>query len=293
MKTASTALKTFRANSNQAAIAEVYTITLYDGTVLYYTTADRDRVYNGHTYISSGLLIKRGSITEKCGTDVAELKINIYPTTATIGGIGFIAACHNGIFDYAEVKLERLYYDYFGGTYKGSIVKFDGIIVNDITIERDHAEITVSSYAYLLTLNWPINLYESTCIWQLYGTGCGLTKASFTISGSVATYAGNTLMAFYTNLSQADDYFNGGVIYFTSCANTGETRTIKQHYNTNGLTSLIIALPDIPASGDTFIIYPGCDHQRSTCKQKFNNLDANGNLRFRGFPFIPTPETAT
>jgi uncharacterized phage protein (TIGR02218 family) len=293
MKTATSGLKSFLAQYNQAAIAEVYTITLADGTVLYYTTADQDIVYNGYTFISSGFLMRRGAITEKCGTDVSEMKLNIYPTTLTIGSLGFVAACHNGIFDYAEVKLERLYFDYFGGTYKGSITKFDGLIVNEIIMERDHAEITVSSYSYLLGLNWPINLYESTCIWQLYSSPCGLSKASFTSSGAVATYAGNSLMSFYTNLSQADDYFDGGVIYFTSGANTGETRTINQHYNADGLISLIIALPNIPASGDTFTIYPGCDHQRSTCKNKFNNFDANGYIRFRGFPFIPSPETAT
>ena len=293
MKTAIAGLISFLQTNNQVAIAELFTITLANGTVMYYTTSDHDIIYNGHTYLSSGLLIQRGSISEKCGTEVTEVQLTVYPTTATIGGIGFLAAVNNGALDYAQVKIERLYYDYFGGTYKGSIVKFDGLIVNDIPHARDHAEITVSSYAYLLSLNWPINIYEATCIWQLYSSACGLSKAALTVTGAVATYAGNTVSAFRSNLTQADNYFTDGAIAFTSGANAGITRTIRQFLHSNGLLSLIVPLPNIPASGDTFSIYPGCDHQRATCKNKFNNVDVNGNLNYRGFPFIPTPETGT
>ncbi len=39
--------------------------------------------------------------------------------------------------------------------------------------------------------------------------------------------------------------------------------------------------------GDSFTAYQGCDHTLATCRSKFAN-EAN----FRGFPFVPTPEAA-
>jgi uncharacterized phage protein (TIGR02218 family) len=293
MKTTSSPLLTFMQTSNQAAVAELFTITLVNGTVLYYTTADVDITYGGNTYLSQSVLIQRGAITEKCGTDVCEVKLTIYPRAATIGGVGFLIACAAGVLDYAEVKIQRIYYDYFGGTLKGVITKFDGLIVNDVEFGRDHADITVSSYSYLFGIDWPVNVYENSCIWPLFGTGCGLSKASWIVSGAVVAYAGNSISAFYTNLTQADNYFLHGVLTFTSGNNTGAIHTVKSYLNANGAINLVIALGNIPAAGDAFTIYPGCDHQRSTCKNKFNNLDTNGNLRFRGFPFIPVPEAAT
>jgi hypothetical protein len=43
----------------------------------------------------------------------------------------------------------------------------------------------------------------------------------------------------------------------------------------------------VPAPGDTFIAYPGCDKTQSTCSGKFSNL-----VNFGGSPYIPVPETS-
>lgn len=53
-----------------------------------------------------------------------------------------------------------------------------------------------------------------------------------------------------------------------------------------GLT-LTFPLPALPAPGDTFTAYQGCDYTLATCRSKFAN-EAN----FRGFPFVPAPEAA-
>ena len=47
-------------------------------------------------------------------------------------------------------------------------------------------------------------------------------------------------------------------------------------------------LPNVPAVGDTFSVFPGCDKTKTTCAGKFSNI-----ARFRGFPFVPVPETIT
>jgi uncharacterized phage protein (TIGR02218 family) len=54
-------------------------------------------------------------------------------------------------------------------------------------------------------------------------------------------------------------------------------------------TSLTLGYPlqSLPATGDTFTVYQGCDHTPGTCSSKFNNLP-----NFRGFPYVPPPQMA-
>lgn len=285
MKTVSGPLLTLIDDSVQYYVAEVMKLTLLDGTVMYYTTLDTDVVWNGHTYSSSGLLIKRSKITQVRGLEIDELEIELYPTTAQIGSIGFLAAAINGALDGATLKLERIFYPAWGQTATGGYTLFTGII-SDVEFGRTYAKIKVLSQLELLSFPWPALVYQPGCVWDLYGTGCNLSKATFTVSGAVV--AGTlAISSFSTNLSQADDYFDLGVIAFTSGLNSGITRTIKSYLHASGLVTLVLPLNNLPVAGDAFNIYPGCDHSLTTCTDKFSN-----SVRFRGFPYIPTPETA-
>ena len=76
-----------------------------------------------------------------------------------------------------------------------------------------------------------------------------------------------------------------GTITFTSGADTGASATVKTA--TASALTLAYPLPQVPAAGDAFTAYQGCDHTLATCKAKFNNA-----ANFRGFPFVPVPETA-
>lgn len=78
--------------------------------------------------------------------------------------------------------------------------------------------------------------------------------------------------------------FDQGTITFTGGPCAGLSRTIKAG-DGSGLT-LAYALPQAPAIGDPFTAYVGCDKTMATCAGRFNNL-----AQFRGFPFIPVPET--
>ena len=67
---------------------------------------------------------------------------------------------------------------------------------------------------------------------------------------------------------------------------SGISRTVKSY--AGGQFVFILPLPYDPTVGDTFSVYPGCDKTQAVCQSKFNNV-----ARFRGFPFIPVPETTT
>jgi uncharacterized phage protein (TIGR02218 family) len=141
----------------------------------------------------------------------------------------------------------------------------------------------VNSDLELLNIQMPRNLYQPGCIHTLYDSGCTLLKTNFDEFSTVA--AGSTLSQINCGLAQATGYFDLGTVTFTSGPNANVVRSVKSY--TPGI--LILSQPLIQACnvGDAFTAFPGCDKLQATCSGKFNNL-----VNFKGFPFIPLPETA-
>ena len=83
-------------------------------------------------------------------------------------------------------------------------------------------------------------------------------RTIWTVEGIVA--AGSTALDINSSLREPDGHFNLGVIYFTSGVCAGSRRTVSSFLSEYGTISIILPLKDIPADGDTFKIYPGCDH---------------------------------
>ncbi len=288
MKTASNNLISLLQTSKQFYMLEIFTITPLAGNALRYTSFDSDISYNGSNYNSQGLLLKRSKISQTIGLEVSELEIDAYPTTANIGNVGFLAGCINGALDGAQIKLERLFYSSWANmTPVGGIILFNGL-VGGLDANRTGASIKVSSIAELLAVPWPRLTYQAGCVWRLYDAGCGKNKISVTTTG--AANSGGSVSAFHSNLTAANNYYDLGVIAFNSGPNSGSRRTIKSFANSSGNISLVFPLGSVPGGGDTFSIYPGCDHSYNSCVNKFNNLDANNYAKFRGMPFIPVPE---
>jgi hypothetical protein len=109
MKTASPALQGLLAG-NQFAIADLYTITLRDGTILRYTSCDIDLVYSGNTYLANGLKIRRGPITTSVGVEVDAVELTIEcDGTDTLLGQPIPAFVRNGGLDGARVLIQRAF----------------------------------------------------------------------------------------------------------------------------------------------------------------------------------------
>jgi hypothetical protein len=109
MKTASPALQGLLAG-NQFAIADLYTLTLRDGTILRYTSCDIDLVYSGNTYLANGLKIRRGPITTSVGVEVDAVELTIEcDGTDTLLGQPIPAFVRNGGLDGARVLIQRAF----------------------------------------------------------------------------------------------------------------------------------------------------------------------------------------
>ena len=118
--------------------------------------------------------------------------------------------------------------------------------------------------------------YQSVCRHALYGRGCNLAIESFATTSTMTARANNVVTVTAAS-AQPDGYYTGGLIrdpdqglsYIINHA--GAQLTLQRLSK-----SLLGALPM------TVKIYPGCNHSRVTCKNKFNNL-----VNYGGFDWVP------
>lgn len=118
--------------------------------------------------------------------------------------------------------------------------------------------------------------YQRGCRHALYNHGCGLNMAVFGVAGTVDAI-GSSLKTVSVSAAAGLDagYFSAGMIQAK-----GVLRFVLLHSAAN--LTLASPIPGL-AVGDAVTLYPGCDHSRTTCRNKFNNI-----LNYGGFPWIPT-----
>lgn len=214
--------------------------------------------------------------------DTLDLKIHALPTH-TLQGATLLQALRNGAFDGASVKLERCFMPTWGDTSLGTVILFSGRVA-DMEVGRFSASIRVNSDLELLNIQMPRNLYQPGCLNTLFDGACTLSKASFGVAGTIT--GASTTTSLVSGVSNVAGWFDLGTVTFTSGVNAGVSKSVKQY--TPGNFTLMSPLVTAPSIGDTFIAYAGCDKQQSTCTNKFSNV-----VNFRGFPYVPAPESVT
>jgi len=286
MKTATAGFIAWLAANTEMVMAELYDITLADGTQLHYTTFDRSLVVGGTTYLAGPPNFKRGTAEEVIGlSKVGTLSLEVHATpTDLINGVPVLQKVVRGDFDKAALTVRRLFMD-SSLTQQGTVIRFVGNIGDLDQVSRTAAKFTCKSKVEDLNIQLPRNILQPTCIHTLFDSGCTLNKASFAVNGTVQ--AGSTVNKLITNLTQADGYFDNGQLIFNSGADSGHVVAVKAYLNSSGTVFFVVPLPALPSAGDTFTIHPGCDKTQSTCTSKFSNL-----ANFGGFPYVPVPETA-
>ena len=284
MKTATRELIDLLHGSDEFLMADLFRITLSNGQILRHTNADMPVVWDGQTYEAHKLIIKRGATRVAVGLDVDSntLEIAAEPDYR-LEGLQWSEAALGGALDGARVVIERIFFSDWA-TPVGAVVIFSGR-VSDVSGSRSAVKVDVKSDIELLNVSSPRNIYQAGCMRTLYDGGCKVNREKFTVNGRV-TANSTTGTELACNLTQADGWFNQGVIKFTSGRNAGLSRTVKEHKG--GRLSFALRLPFPPQSGDVFKIYPGCDKRQETCGRKFNNI-----VHFRGFPYIPAADTIT
>ena len=125
-----------------------------------------------------------------------------------------------------------------------------------------------------------LRTFSLRCDADLGDSRCGYSLSADT--GTVTAQITTGRVFTDTSRSEADDYYNGGKVTFTSGANNGRSMDVKKYTLATGRVELYEPLPDTIAGGDTYSITRGCDKTFETCKDVFSNA-----VNFRGFPHVP------
>lgn len=274
---------TFPTFATQVMLADLLTIALVGGTIMRLCSGDTNITAFGITFSCAGALFKRGKTRTTVGLEVDVLDVTLLTgDSTTLLGLPIPQAASNGALDGATVKLERAYMTTTWGNVDCTVNLFEGRVA-EVSPSHTEVKLSVKSGLELLNIQWPKNLYQPSCGHQLYSPGCGVIRSSFQVSGTAT--GGTTTLINWSGGGKPAGWFDLGVVTFLTGANAGARRTIKS--STGSAMSLALPLPFAVGSGDAFQVVPGCDKSNPTCLAKFNNL-----ARFRGFPWVPKPETA-
>ncbi len=271
------------------AEADLFVFTLLDGTMLYWTSWDRDLTFQGQVYSSKAPWLESSDWNVSNTMEIPELKLFLRAfNTSFNGGAGIMAQIHNGLFDGAKVLMSTAFMvdpptvldtvPLFGG-------KSGGIDLGGAT-----ATIDVRGKTNDLDQYAPRNLYQIGCNHGFCDPGCTLVRSTFTSTFTVGASGVNALFIPWpgTAPTNATNYQNGQLT-FTGGAAAGQTRTIAQA-NSAGLT-LAYPLYETPSPGDAFSAFQGCD--KSVNSGSGQSCTARSNTQHvRAFPFVPPPNSA-
>ncbi len=283
MRTISSALQTVLNTGGPFVVADLFTITLLNGTVLRWTTSNAPLTVSGNTF-AVGPPIQRDKAKWSMGLNVDQIGVTILDDgSATINGQSLVKSAWQNLFDFAKVEIDRFISDSWTDTSVGSVSWFIGY-VGQIQLQGKQIKLTVESPLAQLKATFPRTYVLPSCANTFCDAVCGLSESSFTHTGTVGS--GATATSFPLTLTGgnlADGTFQQGKVTFTSGANNGQVRTVKSYVG--GVITLVYPLYSVPASGDGVSALEGCLKTRAACT-------AHGNLpHYRGFPYVPDPST--
>ncbi len=143
-------------------------------------------------------------------------------------------------------------------------VVFQGNLADiDVADRSEIIELVFYDQLSYLDLYPQIEVMSPTCTLDLYGTRCGVLRASFTITAEVTVVDGVSLTIPDAS-AQVNQYYRHGIVKFGD-----EERRIRKHV---GSAITLDAPIDGLVATDDVELSAGCDRKLSTCNDKFANL---------------------
>ncbi len=253
----------------QGAPIELYRFAR-GATVWRYTSAEKDVVFDGHTWTSQPLT--RSSIEQTPERPKNNLTVT-GPRNLPIADIFRVTSPTD------VISLTLL------GTHRGeteSVVLWMGRLLN-VMWKGAAAELMCEPVSTSLRRQGLRRLYQRQCPLVLYSCNCGVSRGMFSHVTNVAAVSGTSLTVdSLMDNGESEPVllpYGGGYIDWTQPDGNVERRFIRSHVG----TQLVLSHPfqDIAVT-DEVTVYPGCDHTTATCSGVFNNLPNYG-----GYPYIP------
>jgi len=269
MKTVSANLKA-HLQGETLTVCTLWKITRADATVFGFTDNSRDVVYSGTTYLAAtGHTPSSIKTTSNLSVDNLEVQSVLDSSTITEADI------QAGLWDFAAVEI--------------MIVNYLSLADGHMTLRKGWlGNIKTGRHNFMAELRGMMQplqqtigrVYSPSCDAVLGDARCSVTLATYTVTGAVTT-ATSARVFTDTARTEADGYFDGGLITWTAGNNDTYSMEIKTS-TAAGVITLQQAMPNVTVIGDTYSLSAGCDKLLATCKTKFNNV-----VNFRGFPHVP------
>ena len=269
MKTLAAAMTT-HIGQEVSTLAVCWKMTASGGTVLGFTSHVADLTVSSQLYKSAT------GFTPSAVSGTASFSVDNMNVEGLLGADFSVADLLAGKWDFATVEIFLVnYLNLTGGT-----IKVRKGTLGAVTLGRQQfsAEIRGMLQAYSRSI---VELYSPSCRADLGDTRCNIALGPYTFTGMVTSFT-NARVFFDSARAQANGYFDGGLLTWTSGLNNGRTMEVKSYLLTGGAFQLVQPMASLIALSDAYSVYAGCDKQVATCKTKFSNL-----VNFRGEPFVP------
>lgn len=292
MKTADDALKLHLLTVTELEYCELYTLSLTNGLVLRHTDNDGDITVDGNTFVGTGGIVpSRGNTRLSVGVEVDEMEVEYScDDTAVHAGLTLQAMAASGWLTKADILVQRLIFAPGGAMPSWDPIHiFEGEVAKPSAVTISNVGLDVQSFVRRLQRATPQTVIQPGCRLHVFDPTCALEREDFAVLCTAAEGSGSTYLLSdeLAALAKPDGYYDKGMVLFTTGANAGLCSSVKHSTGSTGEVELCSPLLVLPAAGDAYKIYPGCDGQFTTCINKFDNR-----AHFLGFPFVPPPETA-
>lgn len=240
-------------------------VTRQDGTILRFTSLDKDVVVGSETFMSGVGSYAPSAIATSADLSVDNLDVSIVLDNEAITYTDLIA----GLYDYASVEIMLVNW---ADPSQGFVTLRRGVI-GEVEVKKHtaRAELRGLTQKYQQVIG---RVFTRRCLADFGDTKCRLDLNSYQVTGTVSAVTSPTELTLSATPSRP-----GGLILWTSGANSGLQMEIVSI--SGGDIILFGKMPSTPQVGDAFTASAGCDKNLATCIS-YGNV-----INFQGFPHIP------
>lgn len=239
----------------------------YSGNFWYYTSADRDVIFQGRTYVAT--VCSRGEINQSVSDSASGLTLS-FPHDIPFVDVFRVQPPSE------VVSLTALVQNYLIPA--EFVVLWKGRILN-VNWKSPWAELVTESVVASMNRAGLRRRQTPNCQYPLYSARCGVLRDNYREDTTLFSVDAYTVIA-QASIGKVDNYYAGGMVTWAHRTNGNqEKRMIVSSVGSTGeltLASLTVGLQGAQA----VTLFPGCDHTISTCDSKFNNKDNCGAMAY-------------
>jgi len=183
-------------------IAELYTVVLRTGTTLYYTSHQRDLIWDAGSNTYAHEQISRGPISNNVNLEVDSVEIRVQNITGELFDI-----VQSNALDNAQITVKRIFWDQ---SYAENMELILFIGTCDVKFDRSILVLSCKSILDSLNIQVPRQIFQEPCNYTLYDTGCALTQADHAYAGAATSDASDNFTVNDTDLIVYKVAFDGG-----------------------------------------------------------------------------------